>query len=75
MNRRQFVATVDTPGVTGVAGCGFGGSDGPTNVAHQIPSRDGSTTRSVEYTWEPWNRPDATERLKRSYHVLRERLS
>ena len=64
-------AVTFTPGAGGRAA----ETDGPTNVAHQIPSRDGSTARSVEYTWEPWNRPDATERLKRSYHVLRERLS
>ena len=50
-------------------------TDGATNTTHQIPGRDGSTVRSVEYAWEPWSRPDTTERLKRSYHVLRERLS
>ncbi len=50
-------------------------TDGVTNLTHQIPGRDGSTVRSVEYTWEPWSRPAYTERLKQSYHVLREELS
>ena len=47
--------------------------DGPTNVADSLPAVDGSSIRSAEYTWQPWNRPSYEERLKESYHILRER--
>jgi hypothetical protein len=46
---------------------------GPTNAAHRLPQGSGSTLGSVEYAWEPWDRPPFTERLKKSYHVLRRR--
>ncbi len=46
---------------------------GPTNAAHRLPEGNGSTLGSIEYAWEPWDRPAFTERLKESYHVLRRR--
>jgi hypothetical protein len=49
-------------------------TNGPTNVAHQIPGQDGSVLQSTEYTWEPWNQPEYKEQLKQSYHVLRREL-
>lgn len=48
---------------------------GATNLSHAAPGLDGATLRTVEYTWDTWNRPQATERLKQSYAVLKERLS
>jgi hypothetical protein len=49
-------------------------TDGVTNLAHRAPGGNGSMLRSMSYTWEPWDRPEYTERLKQSYDVLRERL-
>lgn len=40
------------------------------NLSHQIPSLDGSTIESAEYTWETWDQPAYKERLKESYHIL-----
>jgi hypothetical protein len=48
--------------------------DGPTNLTDQLPGSDGTVLDSVEYTWEPWDQPAYRERLKESYHVLRDQL-
>ncbi len=48
--------------------------DGPTNLTGAVPGLDGSVVRTMEYAWDGWDRPEYDERLKRSYHVLRERL-
>lgn len=44
---------------------------GATNLARAAPGTDGGTLRTVAYGWEPWNDPAYEERLKESYHVLR----
>lgn len=43
-----------------------------TNVSHQTPGRDGSTLQPAEYTWDGWDQPEYTERLKESYHILQD---
>ena len=58
------------PDATGNAVAG----DGPTNLAHHVPGRDGRALQTVDYTWDNWSRPDYTERLKESYDILSERL-
>jgi hypothetical protein len=30
--------------------------------------------QSTEYTWDPWDQHEYEERLKQSYHVLRDEL-
>ena len=45
---------------------------GSTNLTDHLPERDGSVVRPAEYTWDPWDRPAYEERLKQSYHILRD---
>ncbi|WP_336327493.1 hypothetical protein [Halovenus sp. HT40] len=49
--------------------------DGGTNLTHGIPAVSGERLETIEYGWEPWDVPEYEERLKRSYEILRERLS
>lgn len=46
--------------------------EGPTNTIDILPEIDGNSIQPAEYTWESWDRPSYEERLKESYHILRE---
>jgi hypothetical protein len=47
-------------------------TDGATNLTHQIPRLDGRVLQTAEYTWDGWDQPEYDERLKESYHALRD---
>jgi hypothetical protein len=45
---------------------------GPTNLVHAAPGLAAGTLATTTYEWETWDQPAYTERLKRSYSVLRD---
>jgi hypothetical protein len=44
---------------------------GGTNLTHAVPGVERGELLAREYTWEPWNRPEYTERRKESFDVVR----
>ncbi|MHC3381422.1 hypothetical protein [Haloarcula sp. H-GB5] len=44
--------------------------DGTTNLIDALPGRNGTTVDTATYSWEQWNQPSYTERLKQSYDAL-----
>jgi len=66
-NVRIGAATYDPRAVAGDA-------SEETTLESAVPGVEGGRLGTVAYDWETWSFPDYRERLKQSYHVLREEL-
>lgn len=45
-----------------------------TGLSHGIPAVTGGEIETAQYAWDPWDRPQYEERLKKSYEILRDQL-
>ena len=48
---------------------------GATNLTHAVPGVKRGALLAGSYTWEPWNRPEYTERRKESYGIVRDQFA